>query len=130
MQGVLFLYITSVLLSKVIFQGTGTVTFHERMLHVRTCTFIVSAAEHQLRIMNLNDKTVTGQPLWSCLFHFKTSLDHIYNNMYAKSHQDSNSPYFSPIKEMSAAKPHHERMLLPNVFFNCCYIQRRPISRK
>jgi len=38
MQGALFLYITSVLLSKVIFQGTGTAKFYEIMfvLVIRT----------------------------------------------------------------------------------------------
>ena len=98
MQGALFLYITSVLLSKVFLQGTGAVEFFECLL-IRTYVFIVST-------MNLM-MIVTEQPVLSGLFYF----------MQRTRRKDSNSLYFSPIKETSATKSHHGRILLPIIFF-------------
>ena len=121
MQGALFLYITSVLLSKVIFQGTGTVKFCECLLVIRTFRFTFSTTRHQLRTVNLNYNCYWTTCVVRFVPLFKSPLT-IYTER--TSHQDSNGLYFSPIKETSAAKPCHERMLPPNVFFNWSYIQR------
>jgi len=119
MQGALFLYITSVLLYKLLFQGTGTVKFYEIpcLLVIRTFEFIVSTTQHQLKIMNLTDDWTTcvlrfcpnsKRPLTVCIE--RTGL------------QDSSRLYFSPVKESSVAKSPHERILPPHVFFNWSFI--------
>lgn len=74
------------------------------VLVIRTCVFIVST-------MNLM-MIVTEQLVLSGLFYF----------MERTSHKDSNSLYFPPIKETSAAKSHHGRILLPIIFFKWSYI--------
>ena len=55
------------------------------------------STQHQLRTMNIR-MIVIKQHVLSCLFYF----------MERTSHKDSNSLYFPPIKETTAAKPHHE----------------------
>ena len=121
MQGALFLYITSVLLYKLLFQGTGTVEVYEipclLVIHVRTFEFIVSTTQHQLKTMNLNDDWTT-----CVLRFFPTSIRPLTICMERTSYQDSNRLYFSPVKGSSAAKSHHERILPPHVFFNWSFI--------
>ena len=121
MQGALFLYITSVLLYKLLFQGTGTVEVYEipclLVIHVRTFEFIVSTTQHQLKTVNLNDDWTT-----CVLRFFPTSIRPLTICMERTSYQDSNRLYFSPVKGSSAAKSHHERILPPHVFFNWSFI--------
>jgi len=113
MQGALFLYITSVLLYKLLFQGTGTVKLWNSIVVSNKNIWI----HRQYNPAPIKD----NEPYWwldnlcSQVFsQFKKTLDHM--------HGKNRSPRFQqilPVKESSVAKSHHERILPPQ----SCFLQ-------